>query len=134
MKPYSPHRHIWASGLRGKFPRRAGYLKKWAALAEEVELPLLGFEVLPESLEVDPPQEEETSRMEMGRDLRLALQKMPNQRAAAVVVLHYWGDLTLTEIAKALGVCRMRAFQLENKALNWLRNRDKWSNRLRVHL
>lgn len=134
MKPYSPHRHIWASGLRGNFPRRAGYLKKWAVLAEEAELPLLGFEDLPESLEVDPPQEEETSRMEMHRDLRLALQKMPNQRAAAVVVLHYWGDLTLTEIAKALGVCRMRAFQLENKALHWLRHRDKWSNRLRVHL
>lgn len=136
---YSRHRHILDSARLGKFPRRAGYLRKWAALSAEDELPLLGHEELTDGIPTEATQEEDARQEELAAALWAALWKMPNRRAAAVVVLHFFGDLTLTEIGKILGVCRARASNLEDKALHWLRQYGRGKTplretRLRIYL
>lgn len=52
--------------------------------------------------------------------LRLLVEKLPKQERG-VVRAHYWGDLTLTEIARARGVTRQRVSVIHRNAIQMLR-------------
>ncbi len=71
-----------------------------------------------------PDPEEETTHALMNADLRLRLEALP-ERERQILELRYGlnGDesLTLYEIGRRMGITRERARQLENNALNHLR-------------
>lgn len=59
---------------------------------------------------------------------------MMHSRLKRVLIMRYWDDMTLEQIADRMGCTRERVRQLEHKALTAIRKKPELMAKLRDHL
>ena len=67
-----------------------------------------------------PHPDEEVERQWLARRVRAALEALP-EIERRIIQLHYYEELSFSEIGAELGICKPWAFRLHNKALRQLR-------------